>query len=354
MVEVKWIAKCLERLAEIGFTTPEDRNSRTYLSNKLVKLNSNNTNTQREMIIAHYHNAVNCDKRSPHYRPCMLYTLAKENKCVFTDFEYTEDKEGRVGAERVRVLTLATVTEGNYACSHCYFTQRMNTLLSRMEYAPLEVRLPMTTVDRNYTFFFVGLAKEDKDKKLQHGLLGFKYKVKTVKDNKQEEIEKAVLMSSALDGTIMYVELLDLEAEGAVMIDKEKVLTSLDETELEAVVYDINSVYFIDEDDNEINLGTRFQGSFDEAFKVGTLGIERLLKDVREEIKRIPNRRRKMTTSQVPKTDKAPADKPETKEEPLSILSMVLGGIIAVAVVGLFYVAYKSTLPPPDEDFKDM
>lgn len=282
MADVKWIAKCIQDLVNFGVLNTEKQSSDEYLNNKLIEKNANVSDSVRSFNIILYPSATNCDKKSKELRNCDLFTFAKENKYIFKEFQYTPATKNQPSSQQA--LTANTVQdfkEGHYSCGFCYYKHRVLSLLERLQYAPLEIELPMAGANGTQSFFFVGLEMKrgEDDPGTYKVFMGFKYDFKETKSNKTVSRTRHVLVSANLDNNVAYVELVPRENE-EYSIDMAQVITTLPVDELEVELFDLNSIYYTDENMNEVNLGAERFDSFAQSFSV-SINLESLLEDVR-------------------------------------------------------------------------
>ncbi|ELA41361.1 uncharacterized protein VICG_01602 [Vittaforma corneae ATCC 50505] len=282
MADVKWIAKCLKDLAALGVLNTEKQSSDEYLKNKLVEKNANVSDNVRSFNVFLYPSATNCDKKSKDLRNCDLFTFANENKYIFREFQYTPATKNQPSSQQIlTVNTVQDFKEGHYSCSFCYYKHRVLSLLERLQYAPLEIELPMAGANGTQTFFFVGLEmKKSKDDPTKYKVfMGFKYDYKDPKDSRAAVRKRYVLVSASLDSKVTYVELMPRE-NSEYDVDMKHVITSLPVDDLEVELFDLNSIYYTDENMNEINLGAERFDSFVQSFAV-SVDVEGLFETVR-------------------------------------------------------------------------
>lgn len=344
---IKWITQSLATLKELNVMDTDEKSTRRYLDDRLTTLNSNAVGTKMTGIIGLHHEISDCSKKAANRPVCDLSKLNTENKTIIDDFKFepSDSSSPIPSKQHLSYVSLTEPPQMCYACKACYYATRMKTLVERLEHLFLEVELPMTSQSKMHTFFFVGLPVKRGEKECR-ALLGFEYNVK-VRDNNGTEVEEARYVLTSISNsspTTTYVKLVEAGNE-RYAIDKTEVLTTLSADELTPVIFDMNMIYFIDHDDNEFNLGAKYNDSLENSFTILRKNIKEILKNIRPSIQRRERseeeKRREMEIEKRRKNRQDGEEEEEVEEEGLFTFKNIMIAIAVCTVlllIGYFFV----------------
>lgn len=321
MVAAGWIAKNLANLATLGVLKTKSKSTDEYLSDLLIARNSNAQGSHNCVKLLLHPKQSNCNKLSSNYRNCSLYNFVREGKVVLREFSSTNEQ----GLD-LMYLTLDTLEdekEGEISCSYCYYKHRMLTLKERLSCNFLEVQIPMG-MNQTQQLFLVGLHIK-RNGKLFKCFLTVKYDKKVRKDGKEETEKKTALVSIDLYNNVKYVELIEWKsphdhASEKYLINRNNIFEELYNKDVEVHLCDLRSVYYIDCDENKLNLGAMFTNAIKDVFSFEDKG--NVLNDARETVlyikKTVEVENENLSESlDLPPIDQPSADQPPTVQPPV-------------------------------------
>ncbi|KAM0681041.1 hypothetical protein GINT2_000824 [Glugoides intestinalis] len=341
---IKWITEAIIVLSNLNIKDVSSNSIQQIQLKKLKARNSDISSEVRRFNVTRYDKITDCSKKNARSANCDLHKLIKENKCVFEEFTHTPSSKTSLEMNTISVLTYSRKNEEGYACLECYCKQQLLALIDLLPVIPIEIEIPMTSLNRREMFYILGLSyntKEDiNDIQNIKSMLGFTYKVKEkdINSSNEVDVEKFVIIST-FQKNLNFLHLEKIDKSSEYLVNKNYIVPYVASNDIKIKMFPISSILYANELNILINIGSRYNTAINEAFSIAE-NISDINKEVREFI-----------TKEVKPIEKKTPEKTPPEKVPVSfsfvnsttIINWIFIFIIMAGTLYLFHNAFKAT-----------